>query len=98
MKTTESVQVQIEQIVTQRYLSTFMLYAPFDAFFENCRTDFPVFPVNPKSNLNVPANNFPFGWQYPQKELDYSTANVNSAIQSQYAGSDYFNKTMWILQ
>lgn len=98
LKTTESAQVQIEQIITQRYLSTFMLHAPFDAFFENRRTGFPVFPVNPKSNLNVPADKFPVRWQYPQKELDYNTANVNSAVQSQYGGSDDFNKTMWILQ
>jgi hypothetical protein len=75
-----------------------MLHAPYDAFFENRRTGFPVFTINPKSNLNVPADKLPVRWQYPQKELDYNTANVNSAVQSQYGGSDDFNKTMWILQ
>jgi hypothetical protein len=73
-----------------------MLHAPFDAFYENRRTG--VFPINPKSNLNVPADKFPVRWIYPQKELDYNTTNVNSAIQSQYAGNDDYNKPMWILQ
>lgn len=98
LKTTAGEQVQLEQIIMQRYLSTFMLHAPFDGFFENRRTGFPVFPINPKSNLNVPADKFPVRWIYPQKELDYNTANVNSAIQSQYAGNDDYNKPMWILQ
>jgi hypothetical protein len=98
LKTTASEAVQLEQIITQRYLSTFMLHAPFDAFYENRRTGFPVFPINPKSNLNVPADKFPVRWIYPQKELDYDTTNVNSAIQSQYAGNDDYNKPMWILQ
>lgn len=98
LKTTAGEQVQLEQIIMQRYLSTFMLHAPFDGFFENRRTGFPVFPINPKSNLNVPADKFPVRWIYPQKELDYNTTNVNSAIQSQYAGNDDYNKPMWILQ
>ena len=98
LKTTASEAVQLEQITTPRSLRTFMLHAPFDAFYQNSRTGFPVFPLNPKSNLNVPADKFPVRWIYPQKELDYNTANVNSAIQSQYAGNDDYNKTMWILQ
>ncbi|MEZ4905396.1 MAG: SusD/RagB family nutrient-binding outer membrane lipoprotein [Spirosomataceae bacterium] len=98
LKTTASEQVQLEQIISQRYLSTFMLHAPFDAFFENRRTGFPVFPINPKSNLNVPSNKFPIRWIYPQKELDYNTTNVNNSIQKQYGGNDDYNQTMWILQ
>lgn len=98
LKVGEDVQTQLEQIITQRYLSTFMLHAPFDAYYENRRTGFPVFKINPKSNLNVPSDKLPIRWAYPQKELDYNTANVNSAIQSQYGGNDDYNKTMWILQ
>lgn len=98
LKITASEQVQLEQIIMQRYLSTFMLHAPFDGFFENRRTGFPVFPINPKSNLNVPSDKFPIRWIYPQKELDYNTTNVNNAIQSQYGGNDDYNKPMWILQ
>lgn len=98
LKTTASEAVQLEQIITQRYLSTFMLHAPFDAFFENRRTGFPVFPINPKSNLNVPSDKFPVRWIYPQKELDYNTTNVNAAIQSQYSGNDDYNQSMWILK
>ncbi|MDF7819974.1 SusD/RagB family nutrient-binding outer membrane lipoprotein [Runella sp. MFBS21] len=98
LKTTASEAVQLEQIITQRYLSTFMLHAPFDAFFENRRTGFPVFPINPKSNLNVPSDKFPIRWIYPQKELDYNTTNVNAAIQSQFTGNDDYNQSMWILK
>ncbi|WP_027302681.1 SusD/RagB family nutrient-binding outer membrane lipoprotein [Rudanella lutea] len=88
---------QIEQIVTQSYLSTY-LQAPFHAFFENRRTGYPAFPINPASNSNTPSNKMPVRWLYPQKELDYNTENVKQAIASQYGGSDDFNQAMWILK
>lgn len=98
LKTTGGLETQLEQIISQRYLSTFMLHAPYDAFFENRRTGYPAFPLNPKSNLNVPADKFPVRWIYPQKELDYNTENVNNAIKSQFSGNDDYNQAMWILK
>lgn len=88
---------QIEQILTQKYLHTF-LHAPYNAFFENRRTGYPAFPINTASNENTPADKMPVRWLYPQKELDYNNANVTKAITSQYGGSDNFNQQMWLLK
>jgi hypothetical protein len=88
---------QLSQIITQKYLATF-LQAPYNAFFENRRTGYPAFPINPASNGNSPATKMPIRWLYPQKELDYNTQNVQQAISSQFAGSDDVNMPMYILK
>ena len=88
---------QLSQIITQKYLSTY-LHAPYNAYFENRRTGYPVFPINPASNGNTPATKMPIRWLYPQKELDYNTANVSAAIASQFGGSDDVNLQMYILK
>ncbi|GAB4053729.1 SusD/RagB family nutrient-binding outer membrane lipoprotein [Spirosoma litoris] len=88
---------QIEQIITQQFLSTF-LQAPYNAFFENRRTGYPAFPVNTASNMNVPGNKLPIRWLYPQSELDYNGTNVKSALTNQYSGNDNTNEQMWILK
>lgn len=88
---------QLSQIITQKYLSTF-LQAPYDAFFENRRTGYPAFPINPASNGNLPATQLPVRWMYPQKELDYNTENVQQAISSQFGGSDDVNLPIYILK
>ena len=87
---------KLEQIMTQRYISTF-LQAPYDGFFENRRTGYPKLPINPASNSNVPGNKMPVRWLYPQNELDYNTDNVKAAIASQY-GNDDVNQLMWMLK
>lgn len=88
---------KLKQIVTQKYLCTF-LQAPLEAFFENRRTGYPEFPVNPESNENIPADKLPVRWMYPQEELNYNSENVNEAISRQYDGNDNVNEAMWILQ
>ncbi|MFT4032274.1 MAG: SusD/RagB family nutrient-binding outer membrane lipoprotein [Siphonobacter sp.] len=97
VKLTGSTENMLSQIITQKYLGTF-LQSPYTAFFENRRTGYPVFPINTASNLNVPADKMPLRWLYPQNELDYNQENVTAAIASQYSGSDSFNAAMWILQ
>ena len=88
---------QLEKIMTQRYLGTF-LQASFDSFFENRRTGYPVFPVNPASNNNTQADKIPVRWMYPDSEVNYNTENLTKAIQSQYGGNDDFNEKMWLLK
>jgi hypothetical protein len=88
---------QLEKIMTQRYLGTF-LQASFDSFFENRRTGYPVFPVNPASNNNTQADKIPVRWMYPDSEVNYNTENLTKAIQSQYGGNDDFNEKMWLLR
>ncbi|GAA3584669.1 SusD/RagB family nutrient-binding outer membrane lipoprotein [Snuella lapsa] len=88
---------RIEQIIVQKYLSNF-LQSPNSSFFENRRTGYPVFEVNPSSNLNVPADKLPVRWMYPTAELEQNSDNVLEAINRQYNGNDNNNGVMWILQ
>ncbi|MDO5980160.1 SusD/RagB family nutrient-binding outer membrane lipoprotein [Flavivirga spongiicola] len=88
---------QIEQIITQKFLSGY-LQSPNTAFFDNRRTGYPDFEVNPVTNLNIPSDKFPVRWMYPTSELESNTANVLAAISSQYSGNDDTNGVMWILQ
>lgn len=97
VKLTGTTEQQIEQILTQNYLGSF-LQAPYLMFFENRRTNYPAFPINPASNSNIPANKMPVRWLYPQKELDYNTVNVKDAINTQFGGNDDVNQPLWILK
>lgn len=98
VKLSGTTEQQLNQIITQRYLSTFLQAPNNDAFYENRRTGYPKFPINPASNNNTPADKLPLRWLYPQKELDYNTDQVKAAIASQYGGSDDFNQQMWLLK
>lgn len=88
---------QLKQIITQKYICTF-LRSPLNAFFENRRTGYPEFPINPASNENIPSDKLPVRWMYPQEELNYNSENVNEAIDRQYKGNDNVNELMWILK
>lgn len=88
---------QLEKIITQRYLGTF-LQAGFDGYFENRRTGYPIFPVNPLSNNNTDKDKIPVRWMYPDSEINYNNDNLTKAIQSQYGGNDDYNQKMWLLK
>ncbi|WP_242206642.1 SusD/RagB family nutrient-binding outer membrane lipoprotein [Aestuariivivens insulae] len=88
---------QIEQIITQKFLSTY-LQSPLSVFFENRRTGYPAFEVNPDTNENIPSDKFPVRWMYPSSEIEYNSENVMEAIDRQYGGVDDTNGVMWILQ
>ncbi|SFS56082.1 Starch-binding associating with outer membrane [Zhouia amylolytica] len=92
-----SAEEQIEQIITQKYLSTF-LQSLNNAFFENRRTGYPEFPINPASNENIPSDKLPVRWMYPSDEVDYNKSNLDEALNRQYNGTDDNNGVMWILQ
>ena len=96
---TGSTDNQISQIITQKYLAGFFHGGnTYSAWFENRRTGYPVFILNPSTNLNNPSTNFPLRWLYPSNELDYNTENMNAALASQYGGNDNVNQAMWILK
>ena len=97
VKLSGSMQQQLEKIMTQRYLGTF-LQAGYDSYFENRRTGFPVFPVNPLSNNNTNKDMIPVRWMYPDSEVNYNNLNLTKAIQSQFGGDDDFNQKMWLLK
>ncbi|WP_417359719.1 SusD/RagB family nutrient-binding outer membrane lipoprotein [Galbibacter sp.] len=88
---------RLKQIITQKYLSTF-LQSPLSAFFENRRTGYPYFEINPESNQNEPSNVLPVRWMYPSDEVQYNLEHVNEATNRQFSGVDDNNGIMWILK
>ncbi|RAJ76787.1 SusD-like starch-binding protein associating with outer membrane [Chitinophaga dinghuensis] len=89
---------QIKQIITQKYIAGFFQNSDFNAWYENRRTGYPAFTLKAATNMNTPANAMPVRWMYPQKELDYNSDNVNSAVNAQYGGFDDANQIMWLLK
>ena len=88
---------QMKQIWMQRYLLNFMQDPQF-SYFEYRRTGYPVFPVDPSTNLNVENTKIPMRYLYPTSETDYNIDNLTAALNSQYDGYDEVNKIMWILK
>lgn len=91
-------EADIEKIITQRYVSTFMQY-PWDAYFEYRRTGYPKLPINPATSLNINAKDkIPVRWMYPTNEYSYNKEHVEEAVARQYGGNDEVNQLMWILK
>ena len=89
---------QLQQIWLQRYLLNFM-QDPISAFFDQRRTGYPIFPINPETSLNVNDKNaIPVRWLYPSSELNYNKQNLIDALNSQYGGVDEINNKMWLLK
>lgn len=88
----------LEQILLQKYLGSYLQHPNNESFYDNRRTGYPVLPINPNSNQNTIVDQLPVRWMYPQAELDYNREHVQEAINRQYGGNDEFNQKMWILQ
>jgi hypothetical protein len=84
----------IEQIITQKYINYFM-NGGWETFFEHRRTGFPPFSVDGGGVLN--DRRVPLRWMYPEDELLFNRANVEAAIQRQFAVDD-INAEMWMLR
>ena len=97
VKFSTSMEDQLEQIITQKFISTY-LQSPLSSFFENRRTGYPAFPINEETNENVPSDKLPIRWMYPSDEVDYNKENLDEAVSRQYGGNDNNNGVMWILQ
>lgn len=89
---------QIEQVITQKYLASYLQGSKYQGWYENRRTGYPVFKLNTTTNLNTPSTNFPLRWLYPSNELSYNGDNLAAAVASQYGGSDDQNQAMWLLK
>jgi hypothetical protein len=92
-----NVDEQIHHIMIQKYLANF-LQSSGTNFYECRRTGIPALPVNPLSNLNVPADKMSIRWMYPQVEYNINSENVEAAVAAQFNGIDDYNGIMWILQ
>jgi hypothetical protein len=88
---------KLKKIFQQRYFLGFMQDG-WNSYFEFRRVGYPVLPVNELTNLNAVKTQLPLRWLYPSKELTNNRAQVEEAINRQFAGNDDVNETMWILQ
>lgn len=84
----------VPQIILQKYISFFM-NSGWEPFFEQRRTGIPVMATGPGTDN---GGQVPQRWQYPQNEYSYNQANVSSAVDRQYGGSDNINGVMWVLE
>jgi len=89
---------QLKQIWMQRYILNFMQDSEA-AYFEYRRTQYPEFPIDPNTNLNLDnPNAIPMRWLYPTSETNYNRENLIEALDNQYDGYDEVNKLMWLLK
>jgi hypothetical protein len=89
---------QLKQIWMQRYFLHFMQDAE-SSYLEYRRNNYPVFPINPSTSLNMNnKNGLPMRWLYPGSETDYNRENLIEALDRQYEGYDEINKLMWVLK
>jgi Starch-binding associating with outer membrane len=84
----------LNQILTQKYLA-FYQNSGWEAYYNWRRTGVPAFHTGPG---NGNSNRIALRFQYPTAEKANNTANVNSAIQSQFGGQDDINAKMWIIK
>lgn len=89
---------QIGQVITQKYVASFLQGNKYQSWFENRRTGYPVFKLNTSTNLNTPSTSLPLRWMYPSNELSYNSVNLAAAIASQFGGNDDNNQIMWLLK
>lgn len=86
---------EIEQIITQKYISMFM-NTGWQPFYEQRRTGFPDFDVSGAGILN--GGKIPKRWMYPNDEFINNRVNLENAIKNQFPEGDNINGLMWILQ
>lgn len=82
---------QIERIVTQKYLRSF-LQGGWTPYFEHLRTGYPAF-MEPESGAP------PTRWIYPQSEYQNNNEHVSEAITRQFGeGNDVIRAVAWWLR
>lgn len=87
---TAPLQTQLEKIMTQKYMTMFH-QSQWTSYYDYLRTGFPNYPLQ----TGVSA---PFRFRYPQSEYNYNSANLKTALTSQYGGNDNINSKPWWLQ
>lgn len=87
----------IQQIIWQKYLSSFLL-KNWDVYIDYRRTKYPEFPIDENTNMNSQKDRIPVRWMYPESEFRYNKKNVEEAVDRQYGGNDEPNEIMWVLK
>jgi hypothetical protein len=84
----------LTQILTQKYISLDN-NSGWEAFYNFRRTGVPALAQG-GSGIGTPNNLIPRRWQYPATESAYNTANYQSALSSQFGGTDDPTKDTWL--
>lgn len=80
-----------ERVILQKYIGSF-LQGGWSAYFDHLRTGFPTFRILP--DVTPPTR-----WMYPEGEYQENSANVSSAISSQFGdGNDNTRELTWWLK
>ena len=84
----------LTQILTQKYVA-FWQNSGWEAYYNWRRTGVPTFQQG-GPGIGTANSQIPIRWQYPTDEQSYNTTNYQSAIQSQFGGTDAITSTMWL--
>jgi hypothetical protein len=87
----------LEQVLLQKYLA-FFRNSGLEGYYQWRRTGVPAFLQGPTQSGYGNGGTIPLRFQYPLSERSVNTKNYNSAVQSQYGGSDDINQAMWLIK
>lgn len=84
----------LTQILTQKYVAM-CNNSGWEAFYNYRRTGIPAFAQG-GPGIGTPNNQIPRRWLYPASEASTNTSNYQSALTSQFGGSDDPTKDTWL--
>lgn len=85
----------LNQLLTQKYLAFFQ-NSGWEAYFNYRRTGVPVFLEGGAGTGN--SGVIPKRFQYPSSETSTNGANLATALQRQFGGTDNINAEMWVIK
>lgn len=89
---------RLRQIWTQRWLIDFF-QGNGGNYVQFLRTGYPVYPMDPTTNLNQDNKNvYPKRWYYPTSEQTTNPDNLLKAINEQFGGNDATDQVPWYLK
>jgi hypothetical protein len=88
-------QADLQKIIEQKFAASFLQYK-YDPFYDNRRTGWPVYPIDPATNQNELVDRMPIRWMYPMEEATQNTENYQEALDRQFNGVDDHNVHMWL--
>ena len=84
----------LNQILTQKYVA-FWQNSGWEAYYNWRRTGVPAMGEG-GAGIGTPNNLIPIRWEYPEDEQVANTTNWQSAVSSQFGGTDAITSTMWL--
>jgi len=84
----------LNQILTQKYVA-FWQNSGWEAYYNWRRTGVPTMGQG-GAGIGTANNAIPVRWEYPEDEQVANTTNWQSAVSSQFGGTDAITSTMWL--